>query len=76
MSALTLIIVGLVICFIAFVFATVNMIGRATRHNQFSKFSGMFKKHIVAMIILALGGLIFLIGLIIAGVNLFERVQY
>ena len=61
--ALTLIIAGLLLGFGAFVFAAINMFRSVTREGSFS---GFFKGHIGAMIAMAFGGLLFLIGIIIA----------
>jgi len=59
--AVAMIIVGLVIGFGAFVYAAKNMM------SDGGSFDGMFKNHIKAMIVMALGGLIATIGFLLGG---------
>ncbi len=68
--ATALMIVGGSVAVGSFVFATVNM-GRQVKNvfsgdadKAFSGFGGMFSRHIGAMIGMVLGGVIFVVGLI------------
>lgn len=70
--ALVLIIVGLLIIFGAFVFAAINMLRVVTSRTS-SGLGGMFVGHIGAMVGMAFGGLLFVTGLILAGVDLMSR---
>jgi hypothetical protein len=74
-GALVLIVVGLVIGFAAFCFAAINMFRGVTGKDPFSGFDGMLKGHIGAIIAMAFGGLLFVIGLILAGVDVLSRLK-
>lgn len=67
MEPLTMINIGLVIVFLAFAFAAVNMFRGGTGR---SGFDGLIAGHLGAMVFMALGGLIFIIGLIRLVINL------
>lgn len=71
--SLAFIILGLVISLVAFIFAAINMLRGMTKEDQFSGFDSMFEGHIGAMIAMAFGGLLFVIGLILAGVDVLSR---
>lgn len=64
-----LIILGLLIGFGAFVFAAINMMRGGTGGD----FDSMWRGHIGATIVMALGGLIFIIGLVLAGVDVLSK---
>ncbi len=72
--ALLLIITGLIIGFGAFVFAAISMLHGVTGKDPFSGFDRLFKRHIGAMIAMAFGGLLLLVGLIIGGFDILNRV--
>src|SRR4030065_2199838 len=69
---LVLVIGGFVIGFGAFVFAGFNMM-RVFSPSRNSGFSAFFRGHIGAMIVMALGGLLFFVGLILGIVELLNR---
>ena len=71
-SAVYLVIIGLVVCFIAFGFAALNMMNSATNRNSDQ---GTFKKHLAAMIVIAFGGLLSMLGIVLAIVDYLDRVQ-
>ncbi len=64
-----LIIIGLLIVFGVFVFAAINMMRGGTGGD----FDSMWRGHIGAMIAMAFGGLLFVIGLILAGVDVLSK---
>lgn len=68
--AIVLVVSGLVIGFGAFVFAAVNMLRGFTAEGSFS---GFFRKHIGAMIAMALGMVIFVLGVVIAVAEIVSR---
>ncbi len=68
--ALILIIAGLLFSFGAFIFAAINMFRGVSRGDM----GGLFTGHIGAMIVMALGGLLFAIGVIIGVVDVLSRV--
>lgn len=69
--ALIFIITGLVISFGAFIFVIINMLrGR----DNFGSFNSKIVGHVVAMIIIVFGGLLFFVGLILLGVDILNRV--
>lgn len=70
---LVLVIVGLSISLGAFAFAAINMFRGMSSKDPFSGFDSMFKGHISAMIVMAFGGLLFVIGLILAGVDVLSH---
>ena len=70
--AVILIIIGTVIIFGGFIFAAINMF-HILNDEENSSERGFFKKHIVAIIIMTIGGIPFIIGVIIAIVNFLNR---
>lgn len=68
-----LVVIGLVIVFVAFAFAGINMLRGVTSKDPFSGFEGTFKGHLIAMIVMALGGLLFVVGLIFTAVDFLNR---
>lgn len=71
---LNLIIVGLVLGFGAFVFAAISMLRGVTNRGPFSGFDSLFKRHIGAMIVMFFGGLLFVAGFVIGGLDILERI--
>ena len=71
-TSVLLIIVGLVIGFGAFIFAAYNMYRGVSGG---SGFGGMFKGHLGAMAAMAFGGLLFVIGLVIKGVDVLNTLR-
>ena len=72
MDPVTMIIVGLVIGVVAFVFAAVNMARGVTSPN--SNFSNMIRGHLGAMVVMAVGGLIASIGVLLFITNLLNKI--
>ncbi|PWU24024.1 hypothetical protein C5B42_01015 [Candidatus Cerribacteria bacterium 'Amazon FNV 2010 28 9'] len=68
MAAVALMVVGIVIGFGGFVFAASNMASFGGEEG----FDGMFGNHIKAMIVVALGGVLFLIGLVLLAYQLLQ----
>jgi hypothetical protein len=66
---ITLIVVGIVLAVLSFVFAAVNMGLEATGK---SSFGGMVTRHLGAMIVIALAGLTATIGVIITAIHFLQ----
>ena len=66
-----LIIVGLVVAFIAFALGGINML-----RGVHGDFDSVFKRHIGVMVVMALGGLLFVIGLALTGVDFLGRLAF
>jgi len=71
--AVTLIIIGLVIGFLAFCFAALNMF-RGVTSPSFS-FGGMIAGHLGAMVVMAFGGLLFAVGVILGIINALNLIR-
>lgn len=70
---LVLFIAGAVICFLAFVAAAVNMGRGMTDRDPFSGVGDRFRVHIIAIIVMAFGGLLCLAGFAFAGFDITTR---
>lgn len=70
---LILIIVGLIIGFIAICLAAINIFCGVSKGPS-SEFDGLFKRHLGAIIAMAFGGLLFIIGLVLYGVSILNHI--
>ena len=65
-----LIIVGFAISVIAFIGSLLSMFKRITNENNDTSFSAMFKSHLLFMALMAIGGLVAAIGIVLLAVRL------
>ena len=71
----TLIIVGIIIVFVGLAFALRNMLSDRGSRDSFEGFDNMFKHHIGAMIVMAFGGLLSIIGLALFVVRILSNLS-
>ena len=73
LSALLLVVFGLLLFFGALIFAFINMFRGAGDLGN-GNFRRWFSGHISAMLVMAIGGVLFFIGIIIAVIEIVSRV--
>jgi len=73
LSALLLVVFGLLLVFGGIIFALINM-GRNFGRSAEGSFFRMLTGHLRSMFVMAIGGLLFFIGIIIAVVEIVSRV--
>jgi len=69
-----LIIIGLIIIFVAICFAAINLFCNIGKLS--SAFESLFKRHLIAIIVMLFGGLLLAIGLVLCAADILSRVIY